>query len=521
MGTRLFLGVGILRNYRLTERLYADIDFREGGEVHGVLYLITPLISVLPDFSGSFVLDDKRKLLYTRRNWRYEDAVRRRITVMVGQQYDVDVTVPKDGVFANLNDDQIAAIKRMNRRKFTIMTGGPGTGKTYTIARAVKLIRDRELEIRLGLAAPTGKAAARMNEAMQQEAENLGLGEIAPATTIHTLLGSNYDGVTFKHDAAEPLKLDWLIVDEASMVPLPLMAKLLDALPEECRLTLVGDANQLASVEPGRVFGDLCAMKVVNDNDGKSELRESKRFPSDGEIAKLADSINNGNWQQALELLKNANKKKLHYKNLDDSRASADFMTKVDDHFTAFAKCKTAPEALNKLNDCRVLCAVRKGPFGCENLNEQVLSRLRNIDRGCPIPAMITRNNRTLGVNNGEVGIVIPDGGGAALGTDGMKLTMPGETPGESREIPLSLLPEREIAFATTVHKAQGSEFENVILVLPKVPEESPARSLLTRELFYTALTRTGKGEFFLYADDATIKLCCENRTKRCTGLAD
>lgn len=480
----------------------------------------TPLISEAPDDSGSFILDVGKRLLYTRRNWRYEDAIRQRVTEMAQRRYD-GVDVPHDGAFSGLNNDQHKAIARMNLRQFTIVTGGPGTGKTYTIARAVKLIRDREPDIRLGLAAPTGKAAARMNEAMQQEAEILGLGEIAPATTLHALLGSNPDLVTFKHDRGNPLKLDWLIVDEASMVSLPLMAKLLDAIPADCRLTLVGDANQLSSVEPGRVFGDLCDMEVVNSGDCKSELHESRRFPPDGEIARLAGAINSGNWQSALALLKDAGNRKLHYVSLGAPGANGDFMDTVEKHFAPFGKCKTADDALEKLNGCRVLCAVREGIFGCEKLNERVLARLRNADPGCPIPVMIARNNKVLGVNNGEVGIVIPEGGGPAFGTDDMKLSLPGEAPGENRSIPLSLLPERETAFATTVHKAQGSEFENVILVLPRVPKDSPACALLTRELLYTALTRTGNGEFAIYADDATIRQCCENRTKRCTGLAD
>ena len=476
----------------------------------------TPLISEAPDASGSLILDVGRDLLYTRRNWHYEDAIGRRIAEMAQKRYDA--ALPDDETLGdlNLNDCQKEAVRGLIRNRFAIMTGGPGTGKTYTIARAVKLIRDRQPELRIGLAAPTGKAAARLNEAMQEAAESLQLGEIAPATTLHSLLRPNPDLVTFKHDRDDPLDLDWLIVDEASMVSLPLMAKLLDAIPENCRLTLVGDANQLSSVDPGRVFGDLCDMKVVNDNGCKYALRESRRFPPEGEIAKLAGAINGGDWENALALLKNGNDRKLHYISLNDRDANTHFMDTVVKYFEPFRKCRTADEALEKLNDCRILCAVRQGRFGCETLNARVTAKLRRLDRECPIPIMITRNDPTLDVSNGDVGVVIP----AAGDPEGMALSLRSEGREETRKTPLSLLPQRETAFATTIHKAQGSEFRNVIIVLPKTEPGSPADAPLTRELLYTALTRTGKGECFIYADDAAIRRCCENKTVRCTGLS-
>ena len=508
----------------LAEEAKGNVCMRLRPEETDMLRGKSPLVSIAPDRSGSlFVLSPKSNLLYTRRNWCYEDTVRRRIGKMAQVEPEAGIEVPTDGAFANLNVCQREAIARMISRKFTILTGGPGTGKTYTIARAVKLIRDRKPELRLGLAAPTGKAAARINEAMRREAEALNMDGISSAVTLDSLLLSEYDLVTYKHDRKNPLELDWLIVDEASMVSLPLMAKMLDALPEECRLTLVGDADQLSSVEPGRVFGDLCDMNVVNANGCKCELRESKRFPPDGEIARLADAVNRGDWEYALKLLREPGNRNIRYIELGKNGAAVEpeqgsFMGIVKEKLVSFCAATAAAEALDTLNDCRILCVLRHGRYGCEKLNREMLKRLRRDYPQCPIPVMITKNNSTLGVSNGDVGVVIPCDGASSSASEGLSLPADG---GNVREIPFSLLPDREMAFATTVHKAQGSEFRNVVLVLPELPEDAPARSLLTRELFYTALTRTGDGVFFIYADDDTIKECCKRKTARRTGLQE
>ena len=466
-----------------------------------------------------FVLAHNR--LYTRRNWHYEQFVRERIKSMAGEKpsFEAAIDIPEDGAFKNLNTLQREAIQKMGSHRFTIMTGGPGTGKTYTIARAVKLIQGQKADLRLGLAAPTGKAAARVKEAMVKEAKALGLDNIPDTTTLHSLLGSNYDFVTFKHDHSNPLDLDWLIVDEASMISLSLMAKLLDALPEQCGLTLVGDACQLSSVEPGRVFGDLCKMQIITEKDCKCELRDSKRFPAEGEIAKLAESIKNGDAESALDCLK-AGQEYVHYCNRlkteeekEDGETKLSFGKIIEKHFATFCKQDTPEGALEALNDCRILCAVRRGRFGCEMLNQLVLNKLKKKNRNCPIPMLITKNDKNLGISNGDVGIIIP--------SQGEKLFLPG-TEG-IRSISLALLPEREMAFASTIHKAQGSEFTDVIIVLPPINtynEETPVQSMLTRELLYTALTRT-KGRVYLFAEDNAVKHCCLHEIQRYTGLSD
>ena len=451
-------------------------------------------------------------LLYTRRNWLYEQTVRTQVEEMSVQTLDINVEVPSDGIFQNMEQRQREAIEMMCRRRFSLLTGGPGTGKTYTIARAVLLSQQTDGNLRLGLAAPTGKAAARVKEAMDKEANILGLSDMPPATTIHSLLQPNYDLVTFKYNKANPLPLDWLIVDEASMIDLPLMAKLLDALPPGCRLTLVGDAHQLASVEPGRVFGDLCRMPGIP----KCELNVSRRFPQGGEIERLATAVNTGDCETVLSMLKKSSNELLHYTSLadfspDKPKGWGDFTAVIKEHFKSFVNAESPEQALAALNDCRILCAMRHGMYGMTRLNAFVKSLLGD---DAPIPMMIIKNDHSLGVNNGDVGVVIPK-----LKDESLHLPT---TDGNIHSIPLALLPKTEMAFASTIHKAQGSEYKDVVIVLPPISQMYDTKldnPLLTREILYTAITRTKKA-VFLYGGDDSIRTCCTHAVKRQTGLA-
>ena len=446
------------------------------------------------DVTAPFVVSGD--LLYTRRNWLYERNVAERIGRMAGNVLASDVTLPHDAFYAQLRKEQRNAVTAMCKSQFSILTGGPGTGKTHTIARAVKYLQDTNPDLRLALAAPTGKAAARMTESMA----NAGV-TAAPATTIHTLLGARYDLVSFYHGRGNPLPVDWLIVDEASMIGMPLMSKLLDALPDGCRLTLVGDVDQLASVERGHVFGDLCRMPGVSI----SRLRESTRFPPDGDIARIAEAVNGNNPVEVMSLF-GGGRNDVSYADLAGVPATAPskwpgFVEMCRGRFAAFADSNDPETALDRLNGFRILCALRHGPYGAERLNEFVKKLL---GRGCPVPMMITQNDRLQDVANGDVGVVMP--------SDPQRLHLP--TAGRPRSIRLELLPSMELAFATTIHKSQGSEFDDVAIVLP--PDgDSP---LLTREILYTGITRT-KGSVCLYAGEASIKACCEKAVERVTGL--
>lgn len=444
-------------------------------------------------------------LLYTRRNWRYEQIVRSRVTAMSCAPWLSDVTVPQREEYAMLRpEDQCPAIPTLLAHRFSILTGGPGTGKTFTLGKAVNLMRERMSDARIALAAPTGKAAARINESLVDLKKQGLLEGIQPATTLHTLLGTNPDFVSFKHDRSNPLPMDWLVVDEASMIGLPLMAKLLDALPPECALTLIGDSHQLASVDQGRVFGDLCDLFDHN----VAKLMISKRFPSGGTIDRLASAVNSGrdgSFDAVMAVLRE--EKEASFRNISgkDPFAPAkwnDFQSAVRNGFGELSQCSEAVSALEKLNGFRVLCVLRKGPYGTESLNEYIK---RLLGKKCPMPVMITRNDHSLEVQNGDVGVVMPD--------EPQYIYLPTLEKGV-RKLRLELLNGTELAFATTIHKAQGSEFGNVSIVMP--PEAD--LPLLTREILYTGITRT-KGAIRIYAGEASIKACCEKSVERETGL--
>ena len=448
----------------------------------------------LEDVTAPFVVSGD--LLYTRRNWQYERNVAERIGRMAGNVLASDVTLPDGEFYSLLRKEQRDAVLAMCKSQFSILTGGPGTGKTHTIARAVKYLQDTNPDLRLALAAPTGKAAARMTESMAKAGVTA-----APATTIHALLGAQYDLVSFHHGRENPLSVDWLIVDEASMIGMPLMSKLLDALPDGCRLTLVGDVDQLASVERGHVFGDLCRMTGVSI----SRLRESTRFPPDGDIARIAAAVNGNDPAEAMAIL-GAGRDVVSYVDLSGAPAAVPaawpgFVEMCRERFAAFADSKDPETALDRLNGFRILCALRHGPYGAERLNEFVKKLL---GRGCPVPMMITQNDRLQGVANGDVGVVLPD--------EPKVLYLPGDE--RPRSVRLELLPATELALATTIHKSQGSEFDDVAIILP--PDgENP---LLTREILYTGITRT-KGSVHVYSGDEAIRACCRKSVERVTGL--
>ena len=436
-------------------------------------------------------------LLYTRRNWFYERNVGDTVRRMIRNVSQDDVVLPDTDFYNRLRGEQRAAVIAMCKAQFSILTGGPGTGKTHTIARAVKYLQEANPKMRLCLAAPTGKAAARMVESMAKAG-----GVAEQAVTIHSLLGVNPGLMTVRHDKSSPLPCDWLIVDEASMIGLSMMSKLLDALPSTCRLTLVGDVDQLASVERGRVFGDLCRMQGVS----LSRLEESARFRPNEDIARLANAVNAGRADDALALLK-SDSPLVKYVDLASVQPFEPsewpgFEALLGEKFAALRGCKTAAEALEHVNDVRILCAVRKGPYGVERMNDFVNDLL---GRRCPVPMMITQNDRTLGVANGDVGVIMP--GEASV------LYVPGRD--APRSIRVELLPNMEKAFASTVHKSQGSEFRDVVMVLPPNGENP----LLTREILYTGITRT-KGKVYLHGGDESVKLCCERKVERVSGLS-
>ncbi|RMX15013.1 exodeoxyribonuclease V subunit alpha [Vandammella animalimorsus] len=486
------------------------------------------------------------------------------------------------------------------RQRVSVITGGPGTGKTYTAARlmaAVLAMAPQPAALRIRLAAPTGKAAARLSESLQgalhtvfsdaQVAAPLrqALAAIPPARTLHSLLGAQPGTRRLRHHAANRLALDWLIVDEASMVDLQMMAALLQALPEQAHLVLLGDKDQLDSVEAGAVLGDLCrdaasgrysqaTAEHVARTTGQAlppmlladaaapplaqtiaMLRESRRFG--GSIGQLAQAVQQGDAQamaQAMAALQAQPEaqRSVHWQEeaalADARRVIWPEQTEAAPGYAALARLlRAAPPAgdaaahqrwvaqlLQALGRFRILCATRAGAWGVDGMNALVLELLRSA--GLPVKAqgwfvgrvvMVTRNDAHLGVFNGDIGMALPGPQpGAALRVYLADGQAPSPQAGAQaapasagaaaiRSVATSRLQHVQTAFAMTVHKSQGSEFEHVLLALP-----GHASPLLTRELLYTGLTRARQRLSYLSPGKGIWQQAMAQRTRRTSGLA-
>lgn len=447
---------------------------------------------------------------------------------------------------------QLAAALAMLRR-FTVISGGPGTGKTTTVARILAVLLEmnagsaRPLLIRL--AAPTGKAAARLTQSIRQAKAAL---RALPATavvdaipeeagTLHRLLGARGgNGVRkFTHDADNRLALDVLVVDEASMVDLDLMASLLAALPPQARLILLGDRDQLASVEAGNVLGDICnrgdavawrpelcarlhalGLEPGAAGDAASPLMadslvvltRSHRFSSEGGIGRVAAAVNAGQFDEAL-----FTEDGVRWRAPVAAQLAAFVDEAVATYWLDWRLTADPVEAGRRFDAFRFLCAVREGDFGVGQLNrlvEQSLQRRGLIDARAQHyagrPLLVTRNDYGVGLFNGDVGLVLPD-----ADAGGLLRAFFVQPDGKVRRIALNRLPAHETAYAMTVHKSQGSEFGRVTLVLPDT--DSP---VLTRELVYTGITRARTGAE-VWAPRAILERAIQQRVSRVSGLRD
>jgi exodeoxyribonuclease V alpha subunit len=436
-------------------------------------------------------------------------------------------------------------------QRLTVISGGPGTGKTTTVTGILGLLIEQSLtqRPRIALAAPTGKAAARLQDAVTQATRHLALStavkESIPqeAVTIHRLLGTRSDTTYLRHHQANPLPLDVLVVDEASMVDVALMAKLVDALAPHARLILLGDKDQLASVEAGAVLGDLCAHNpgfsrpfsqrvagVVGEYIAPGQkaysplrdciilLHESFRFKTASGIGTLARIINAGKAEQVTELLSNGRFEDITWRPINDARALPHRLEEVIPRLRTYierVRSGAPPIAvLTELSHFQVLCAHRSGPFGAERVNaliEQQLGLRSDVDAPHPAypgrPVMVTRNDYNLGLFNGDLGVYLPD-----HKTGSIRAFFVGPD-GEVRKFPPSRLPPHETVYAMTVHKAQGSEFNHVLLILPD--KLSP---ITTRELLYTGISRA-RQSIQIWGTRPVLEAAMAQTIKRFSGL--
>ena len=539
-----------------------------------------PASPLLADGSGApadapLVHDGAR--LYLRRHWNHERAVAQGILdrVMRDEPAARHLAAELARLFpAGISPDwPRIACALAARGGFGVITGGPGTGKTTTVVRLLGLLQTLHLRehgegLRIRLAAPTGKAAARLNESITRQLARLDVSDAvrasipAEVTTLHRLLGARPDTRHFRHDARNPLPLDVLVIDEASMVDLEMMAAVLAALPGAARLILLGDKDQLASVEAGAVLGDLCARAEGGHYDAATAqwiaatcgddiqafvrtdaqpldqriamLRVSHRFSAGSGIGQLAHAVNAGDAPAALALLHapsadlawlpDAGAAALETLIVDGYQPSLDWLRRhrpaADAGEAAHADWATG--ALAAFNRFQLLCALHHGPHGVEGMNQRIAAALQA--RGLieathgwyeGRPVLATRNDYALGLMNGDIGLCLRlpgKDGGTHLAVAFLAATQDGGT--RLRFVAPSRLPEAATAFALTVHKSQGSEFERVALLLPPAP--NPA---LTRELLYTGITRARR-HFSLLASATIVGQAVAQRTRRHSGLA-
>lgn len=445
------------------------------------------------------ILDGQHRL-YLARYWQYEQRLAAdllaRAAVPVDDLDENRLNGDLDRLFAGNAgaepDWQKRAAETAVRRRLCVISGGPGTGKTTTVVRllaALQMQHGGKLVIRL--AAPTGKAAARMQEALRVSKAGLDLPEPIlaaipeQAVTLHRLLGARPDTGRLRHGRDNPLPLDVLAVDEASMIDLALMAKLVEALPPAARLILLGDKDQLASVEAGAVFGDICAGAEGGLAHSIALLQRSYRFAAGGGIGRLARAVRNGASDEALAVLESGDAQ-VEWRDTEDG-----LERRVLDGYRRYlaALAERAGPALlfERFAGFRVLCAQREGLTGVAGINGMVESALRRSALATARdpwyygrPVMVTRNDYNLMLFNGDIGIVAE--------RDGERRVFFEDGAGGFRDFAPGWLPEHETVFAMTVHKSQGSEFDEVLLVLPEQPS-----ALVNRSLIYTAITRAKK----------------------------
>jgi exodeoxyribonuclease V alpha subunit len=400
--------------------------------------------------------------------------------------------------------EQRAAAQTAAVRWTTVLTGGPGTGKTTAVAGLLALLAEQEEAPRVALTAPTGKASARLEEAVRHataalpEADRARLGTLS-ASTLHRLLGSRPDTRTrFRHHRGNRLPHDIVVVDETSMVSLTMMARLIEAVRPDARLVLVGDPDQLASVEAGAVLADLVAGL---GSDSVAQLRTSHRFGE--QIGALAGFVRDGDADQAWALL-SAGGPEIEFV---DAQHSVEVVRALGlasaQAVRAAAEAGDGAGALAALERHRLLCAHREGPQGAAHWNRQIERELgvtREWYAGRPL--LVTANDYGLGLFNGDTGVVISEG-------DGLRAVISGS----GREFATTRLAEVETVFAMTVHKSQGSQAEEVTVVLPT--EDS---RLLSRELFYTAITRA-QVKVRIVGTEATVRSAIARRALRASGL--
>ncbi len=468
-----------------------------------------------------------REYVQSRRLFEAEQTIARKLVALARSEDEAFDEAWLGEMFpgAAPDDRQTCAAASALRRRLTVITGGPGTGKTYTLARILALLVAGGTDpADIALSAPTGKAADRMRAAAAASLEKLpegfpvareSLAKIAAASrTLHSLLGHHPGKGTCAFTRANRLPCRVLVVDECSMIDVFLWRAMLDALSEDAKLVLVGDPDQLESVGTGNVFAEIVRLAGAPDGPLAGTavtLTEARRFQDCPDIAELAAAIRDNDASAATGLLERC-------KGSDAARGVAwldsgsgelevtKFPEPVRDALAAVARAATAEEALAKLQEVCVLTAQRRFFVGARATGEKIERWLRGRGDLLNHAAIIDVNDRVTGLRNGTVGIIR----GA---DDGSRRFYARSAAGEIQSHALAQLPEHSPAWAITIHRSQGSEYDDVLVILPR--GESP---LATRELLYTAITRAKKRVYIAGFLDA-VRGAVETKSKRVTLL--
>ncbi|MEI8102932.1 MAG: exodeoxyribonuclease V subunit alpha [Chlorobium sp.] len=481
------------------------------------------------------VLDAKGRL-YLYRYWRNEHDLASTILHKAGAVAgDIDEAILQSSLkrlFPQSTDElQKKAATVALQRQFCVISGGPGTGKTSTVVRILALLLEQEggKKQRIAMAAPTGKAAARLKASVNSIRQSLDCSEEVKASipddvvTIQRLLGTISGSTRFRHSAHNLLPFDTLIIDEASMVSLPLMSALVEALKPTARLILLGDKDQLASVEAGAVLGDICNvagadLPFLPLSSSLVVLEKNYRFLPGSGIAEISRAVNAGLEREVLVLLKSNTTGTIVWQPSPCREELRDVLAaKVVEGYQGYLEAASPEEALERFDRFRILCALRDGPYGVSGLNvlvENILARNGLIAPSTIFyagrPILVTVNDYSMRLFNGDIGIIRldPENGG--------ELRVFFAAPdGGVRSIPPERLPGHETAYAMTIHKSQGSEFERVLMVLPPVDND-----LLTRELIYTGLTRAKKN-VEIWADEDIFCSAVQKKRVRSSGFRE
>ncbi len=505
---------------------------------------------------------DRSSRLYLFRYWNYEQtlarAIRERACIhntvadMHTLQAGLSRLFPDQGS-RSIDWRKVAAFTAITRN-MVVVCGGPGTGKTTTVAKIIALLCEQSCrQLHIAFAAPTGKAADRLQKTIQTVKKNLPYPETIlaaipeTAVTLHRLMGIAASSAYTRFSPENPLPFDVIVIDEASMVDLSLMAKFFQAIRPESKIIMLGDKDQLASVETGTVLGDICKAERVNNFSASFtaeyhsttaanlppspspgtlsplcdcivELKENYRFGPNSGIAKLGTAVNRGNQDETMMIVGTKHHDDIRWLSPPkQGRLQEQLHAILLDGFNRYMKATRPDEALKIFERFRILCALREGPSGIKTLNmevEKVLTKHHIIQPNtrwyCGRPIMITRNDYTLRLFNGDVGIILPD----TADPYNLQAFFPGPDNTMRSFLP-ERLPEHETVYAMTIHKSQGSEFDEVFLVLPQQP--SP---VLTRELIYTAITRARK-KVTIWGTEDIFRFAVSRCIARTSGLRE